>query len=69
MNPCPCGYLGSQRCNTSAEKIARYQSKISGPILDRIDLHIPVNSIDNRQLIQGKTNQKVETNLDIRQRV
>lgn len=69
MNPCPCGYLGSQRCDCSAEKIARYQSKISGPILDRIDLHIPVNSIDNRQLIQGKTSQKVETNLDIRQRV
>jgi magnesium chelatase family protein len=69
MNPCPCGYLGSQRCDCSAEKIARYQSKISGPILDRIDLHIPVNSIDNHQLIQGKTRQLQETNVDIRQRV
>ena len=69
MNPCPCGYLGSQRCDCSAEKIARYQSKISGPILDRIDLHIPVNSIENNQLIQGKTSQNGESNLAIRQRV
>ena len=45
MNPCPCGYMGSDRCHCSAEKIARYQSKISGPILDRIDLHIPVTNI------------------------
>ena len=69
MNPCPCGYLGSQRCDCSAEKIARYQNKISGPILDRIDLHIPVNNIDNRQLIQGKTNHKEASNFDIRKRV
>ena len=69
MNPCPCGYLGSQRCDCSAEKIVRYQSKISGPILDRIDLHIPVNSIENNQLIQGKTSQNGESNLAIRQRV
>jgi magnesium chelatase family protein len=69
MNPCPCGYLGSQRCDCSAEKIARYQNKISGPILDRIDLHIPVNNIDNRQLIQGKNNHKEASNFDIRKRV
>lgn len=69
MNPCPCGYLGSQRCDCSAEKIAHYQNKISGPILDRIDLHIPVNNIDNRQLIQGKNNHKEASNFDIRKRV
>lgn len=69
MNPCPCGYMGTQRCNCSAEKIARYQSKISGPIVDRIDLHIPVNSIDNSQLIQGRSNQTGESNTVIRQRV
>lgn len=69
MNPCPCGYLGSQRCDSSAEKIARYQNKISGPILDHIDLHIPVNNIDNRQLIQGKNNHKEASNFDIRKRV
>ena len=69
MNPCPCGYMGSQRCDCSAEKIARYQSKISGPILDRIDLHIPVNAIDNSLLVKGKTDQKGASNADISRRV
>ena len=69
MNPCPCGYFGSHHCNCSAEKIARYQSKISGPILDRIDLHIPVNALDNRLLVKGKTKQKGESNFDISRRI
>ena len=69
MNPCPCGYLGSQRCDCSAEKIARYQGKISGPILDRIDLHIPVNNIENKQLFQAETQQQGESNQQIRKRV
>jgi len=44
MNPCPCGYAGdaSGRCHCSAEQIARYRSRISGPLLDRIDLHVEV---------------------------
>lgn len=48
MNPCPCGYLGDSKraCGTcTAEQIQRYQGKISGPILDRIDLHIEVPAI------------------------
>ena len=69
MNPCPCGYLGSQRCHCSAEKIARYQGKISGPILDRIDLHIPVNNIENKQLFETKKKPEGELNQQIRQRV
>jgi magnesium chelatase family protein len=69
MNPCPCGYKGSERCNCSAEKIARYQSKISGPILDRIDLHIPVNNIDNKQLFQANKNPEGDSNQQIIQRV
>jgi magnesium chelatase family protein len=68
MNPCPCGYLGSDRCHCSAEKIARYQSKISGPILDRIDLHIPVTNIKNKQLFQTQE-QQGESNQQISQRV
>ena len=52
MNPCPCGYLGSNRCQCSPEQINRYHNKISGPILDRIDLHVRVNAIDNDQLLQ-----------------
>ena len=69
MNPCPCGYMGSVRCNCSADKIARYQSKISGPILDRIDLHIPVTNINSRQLFQTQKKQQDESNHKISQRV
>jgi len=69
MNPCPCGYMGSPKCSCSAEKIARYQSKISGPILDRIDLHIPVNNIENRQLFQTENQQQGESNQQISRRV
>lgn len=44
MNPCPCGYLGdpSNRCRCTPEQIQRYRSKLSGPLLDRIDLHLTV---------------------------
>ena len=44
MNPCPCGYLGepSGRCRCTAEQVARYRQKLSGPLLDRIDMHIEV---------------------------
>ena len=44
MNPCPCGYAGdqTQRCRCSPQQISRYRQKISGPLLDRIDLHVPV---------------------------
>jgi magnesium chelatase family protein len=44
MNPCPCGYLGdaSNRCRCTPEQIQRYRAKLSGPLLDRIDLHLTV---------------------------
>ncbi|HSC83349.1 MAG TPA: ATP-binding protein, partial [Pseudomonas sp.] len=44
MNPCPCGYLGDPagRCRCTPEQIQRYRSKLSGPLLDRIDLHLTV---------------------------
>ncbi|HLF95744.1 MAG TPA: YifB family Mg chelatase-like AAA ATPase, partial [Methylococcaceae bacterium] len=44
MNPCPCGYLGdpSGRCRCTADQVQRYRARISGPLLDRIDLHIEV---------------------------
>ncbi|QNL90505.1 ATP-binding protein [Pseudomonas putida] len=44
MNPCPCGYLGDPtgRCRCSTEQIQRYRNKLSGPLLDRIDLHLTV---------------------------
>jgi magnesium chelatase family protein len=44
MNPCPCGYLGDPggRCRCTAEQVARYRARLSGPLLDRIDLHVEV---------------------------
>ena len=69
MNPSPCGYMGTNRCQCSLEQINRYQSKISGPILDRIDLHIRVNTIDNQQLLHPQHQVKSESTADILQRV
>jgi magnesium chelatase family protein len=53
MNPCPCGYLGSrqQHCRCTPEQIARYQGKLSGPLLDRIDMQIEVANMDSQQLL------------------
>jgi magnesium chelatase family protein len=52
QNPCPCGYYGTARpCVCSASDIARYQKKLSGPILDRIDLHLPVNDVAYSKLL------------------
>lgn len=52
MNPCPCGYYGhdDQRCRCSPDQVRRYRSKISGPLLDRIDLHVPVTAIAPTEL-------------------
>jgi magnesium chelatase family protein len=47
MNPCPCGYLGhpSGKCHCSPDRILRYQSRLSGPLLDRFDMHIEVEAM------------------------
>lgn len=68
MNPCPCGYLGhpTKQCTCSEAIKKRYQDKISGPLLDRIDIHIEVQPIEYEQL-SGK--QKEESSEDIRNRV
>src|SRR5262249_13405232 len=52
MNPCPCGYLGDSRhrCKCNAMQIERYMGRISGPLLDRIDLHIEVPSVPFQEL-------------------
>jgi magnesium chelatase family protein len=57
MNPCPCGYYGDEkdRCICSQDKIARYRSRISGPLLDRIDLHVDVPALP-RGLLSDPTN-------------
>ena len=52
MNPCPCGYAGdpSQRCTCMPDAIARYRAKLSGPLLDRIDLHVSLARISTADL-------------------
>jgi magnesium chelatase family protein len=52
MNPCPCGYFGSdaRRCKCTPGQIARYLSKVSGPLVDRIDIHIDVPAISFSKL-------------------
>jgi magnesium chelatase family protein len=54
MNPCPCGWLGSARaCRCTPEQIARYQGRLSGPLLDRIDLHVEVPALAPAELLQA----------------
>jgi len=45
MNPCPCGYLGEDRCRCTPDQIQRYRARISGPLLDRVDIHIEVPAV------------------------
>lgn len=55
MNPCPCGFFGSSThsCRCTPEQVARYQGKLSGPLLDRIDLHIEVASLPAEELLHS----------------
>lgn len=54
QNPCPCGYATDQThaCSCSALQIQRYRKKVSGPLLDRIDLHVEVSRVEPRSLLQ-----------------
>ncbi len=69
MNPCPCGYLGDKekQCTCSEYQINRYQSKLSGPLLDRIDLHVEVPRLTSEELLN--TQPAVESSADIKKRV
>jgi magnesium chelatase family protein len=57
MNPCPCGYLGSatHTCRCTPDQVYRYQSKLSGPLMDRIDLHVEVAALPSTELMQTHT--------------
>ncbi len=69
MNPCPCGYFGSTReCSCSPIQIQRYVSKISGPLMDRIDIHIDVPAVKFNEL-RGKGVQPGEPSQAVRERV
>ncbi len=68
LNPCPCGYFGdsSHNCECSPGEIKRYQRKISGPLLDRIDIHIHVPCVAYKEMVSEK---KEEASAKIRERV
>lgn len=68
MNPCPCGYYGDKKhdCTCTPQKISNYLAKVSGPLLDRIDLHIEVPAVDYEEL--GKRG-KAESSENIKRRI
>ncbi|MCD6408439.1 YifB family Mg chelatase-like AAA ATPase [bacterium] len=68
MNPCPCGWYGdeSHSCNCTLSQIIKYRKKISGPLLDRIDIHIEVSSLPGKFLLEEKEEESSE---EIRKRV
>ena len=68
MNPCPCGYLSdpAHNCKCSPNQISRYMGRISGPLLDRIDIHVEVPAVPFDQLTDKKTGERSES---IRSRV
>lgn len=68
MNPCPCGFYGSKdkECTCTPEAIARYMGKISGPLLDRIDIQIEVTPVKYQKIA---SDERIETSETIKQRV
>jgi magnesium chelatase family protein len=67
MNPCPCGYLGDARCRCTSEQVDRYRAKLSGPLLDRIDLHIEVPRV-HPDILKSKTDD-AESSATVAERV
>jgi magnesium chelatase family protein len=70
MNPCPCGYFGdaSERCRCTPERIRQYRARVSGPLLDRIDMHVEVPAVPRTELLSEST-RPVETSQTVRARV
>lgn len=70
MNPCPCGYLGdvSGQCRCTPDQVGRYRSKISGPLLDRIDLQLFVARVE-REALTARRDPAAEDSAAVRARV
>ncbi|HWS05060.1 MAG TPA: ATP-binding protein, partial [Burkholderiaceae bacterium] len=63
MNPCPCGYLGSphRACRCTPDQVLRYQGRLSGPLLDRIDLHVEVPALAASDLLNAPSGETTAT--------
>ena len=69
-NPCPCGYYGSSRaCSCTPLEISRYQKKLSGPLLDRIDLHVTIDSVDHEKLLAPSKIEGADSSSTIQKRI
>lgn len=74
MNPCPCGYLGhyNNKCRCTPDQVARYRARISGPLLDRIDLHIEVPALREDELTavaSGESSAQIRARVEQARRV
>jgi magnesium chelatase family protein len=67
MNPCICGYFGSPRCQCTPDSVLRYQARVSGPLLDRIDLQIAVQAVEHDALLNNTA--ACESSATVSQRV
>ncbi len=69
MNPCPCGYWGDiqNNCRCTSEQVQRYQNKLSGPFLDRIDMHIEVPALSHQDL--QESSDLIERSIEVKKRV
>lgn len=70
QNPCPCGYLGDKthQCSCSSSQISKYKKRVSGPILDRIDIHLDIPAINVDKLTEAESG-NVENSQTVRERV
>lgn len=70
MNPCPCGYLGdaSGRCRCTPDQVRNYRTRVSGPLLDRIDMHVEVPAVPHAEILRAR-NDDAESSDDVRTRV
>jgi len=69
MNPCPCGYLGEVRCHCTEEQVRRYRAKVSGPLMDRIDILLEVPPVAKSMLRPAEQGEKEENSATVRKRV
>jgi magnesium chelatase family protein len=69
MNPCPCGYLGEARCHCTEDQVRRYRAKVSGPLMDRIDMLVEVPPVAKSMLRPAQDGDKEEDSATVCKRV